>query len=133
MYRKWFDCPGVLVHLKSEITDSPRGWMLLLLVGKRSYRLVSGSALLLTGFSQIFFLEHESVGGRDFSWLISSQLGEQKIANVIDSIAKPGWFFRHPVIAHEDVWIHRLIELDPHCQVYARYEGPDVLRFSAHP
>ena len=25
VYRKWFDFPGVLVHLRSEITDSPRG------------------------------------------------------------------------------------------------------------
>lgn len=133
MYRKWFDFPGVLVHLRSEITDSPGVWGLLLLAGKCSYRFVSGSGPLLTGFSQTFFSEREPAGGRDFSWLIRSQLGEQRIANVIDSIVKPGWCFRHPVIAHEEAWIHRLIGLDSHCQVYARYEGLDVLRFTAHP
>lgn len=42
VYRKWFDFPGVLVHLRSEITDSPGVWGLLLLAGKCSYRFVSG-------------------------------------------------------------------------------------------
>ena len=51
VYRKWFDFPGVLVHLRSEITDSPGVWGLLLLAGKCSYRFVSGSGLLLTSGS----------------------------------------------------------------------------------
>lgn len=65
MYRKWFDFPGVLVHLRSEITDSLGVWGLLLLAGKCSYRFVSGSGLLLTGFSQTFFSEREPAGGSD--------------------------------------------------------------------
>lgn len=131
MNKKWMKFPDLYETLRSSICENPKSWMMIVLHGKKSFRLVSGQNLLLTGFSQGFFLPNDPDGGREFSWLINSRLGEQAAGEIIGGIATSGWSFKHPVIAHEAEWILQLTRQDPDCEVYARYEGADVLRFSA--
>jgi hypothetical protein len=130
MNKKWMNFLDLSEILKSRISHAPSLWKAVFLYGKRSYRVVPGAGIVVTGFSLLFFSGQDPEIGRDFSWLIKSQLGDQKIRDIIGDIAKPGWSLRHPVIAHEEEWVCRLIELDPTSEVYARYEGADVLCFS---